>query len=136
MSYYLIDYENKKTLQGISTLTESDHVIFFYSNNSNTLNFSLHREIVNSPASFDYYEVAVGGKNALDFQLSSYIGYLISERPDESFFIVSSDKGFDDVIDFWKKVGEAPAKIERVNNIIEEKPEGKTATAVPQGLCA
>ena len=51
--------------------------------------------------------------NALDFQLSSYFGYLIGTNVDNSFIIYSNDTGFDPVIDFWtvkginvKRIGE------------------------------
>ena len=77
MIYYLIDFENVKNIQGINDLDNNNTVIFFYSKNSNTLNFSLHREINDSQANFKYIEIANTGKNALDFQLSSYLGYLI-----------------------------------------------------------
>lgn len=47
----------------------------------------------------------VGRKNALDFQLSSYLGYLIHENIDNpyDYFIVTKDKGFESLIPYWKK---------------------------------
>ena len=35
------------------------------------------------------------GKNALDFQLSYYAGYLMARQPDARFVVVSNDKGYE-----------------------------------------
>ena len=49
------------------------------------------------------FKVKVGTKNALDFQLTSYLGYLIGQYGIETnYYIVSKDKGFEAVCDFWK----------------------------------
>lgn len=41
-------------------------------------------------------------KNALDFQLVSYLGYMISKQDRQRYVIVSNDSGFDPVVEFWK----------------------------------
>ena len=46
-----------------------------------------------------------GGKNALDFQMSSYVGFLISKYPNEKINIVSNDKGFENLLSFWREQG-------------------------------
>lgn len=101
MAYYLIDFENVKNIHGIQSLSESDTVIFFYTKNSDKLGFSLHREIISAKAKFAYFEVESGGKHALDFQLSTYLGYLAGANPEERFYIVSKDNGYNNVIKFW-----------------------------------
>jgi len=118
MAYYLIDFENVKNIQGITTLSYNDTVIFFYSKNSNALSFALHREIASSAAEFRYFEIESGGKNALDFQLSSYLGFLIANFPEEHFYIVSKDTGFATVISFWKENEDFNFNVERIENII------------------
>lgn len=105
MAYYLIDYENIKSIAGWGDLTARDTVIFFYSKNANTMTFDLHRELVACPAVKEYFTVECGGKNALDFQLSSYVGYLLSAHPDEPVCIVSGDKGFSQLVSFWEGRG-------------------------------
>lgn len=46
MKIYLVDFENVKSkgLQGIDNLTETDTVIIFYSENSDTINFEMHQK--------------------------------------------------------------------------------------------
>lgn len=81
MKIYLVDFENVKSkgLQGIDNLTETDTVIIFYSENSDTINFEMHQKVLTSKADIEYFKVNVGGKNALDFQLSTLLGYLVAK---------------------------------------------------------
>lgn len=107
MATYMIDYENVKTggLNGISRLTAEDRVIIFYSENANRLTFDLHRRLMECPAKIEYREVTVGGHNALDFQLVTYLGYLIAQDPTGQYLIISYDRGFEYVVNFWRKDG-------------------------------
>lgn len=105
MAFYLIDFENTKNISSLADLTEQDTIIFFYSQNANSLSFDLHVELNKSLAKKEYFMVECGGKNALDFQLSSYVGHLISKYPDEKINIISNDKGFSYLLAFWQKQG-------------------------------
>lgn len=103
MKAYLIDFENVKSkgLTGIEQLSPDDKVIIFYSENSDTISFEMHRKVMNSSADIEYLKVRVGGKNALDFQLSTLLGYLLAKELYTHIFIISGDKGFDKLHDFW-----------------------------------
>ena len=105
MATYLIDYENVKSegIKGIAQLSEEDRVVIFYSHNADTITFEAMDMIFNSKAQVSKYKILCGGKNALDFQLSTYLGYLIHEAKDSYFYIVSKDNGFKHVVDFWKR---------------------------------
>lgn len=105
MATYLIDYENVKSegIKGIAQLSEEDRVVIFYSHNADTITFEAMDMIFNSKAQVSKYKILCGGKNALDFQLSTYLGYLIHEAKDSYFYIISKDNGFKHVVDFWKK---------------------------------
>lgn len=103
MKAFLIDFENVKSkgLTGIEELTPEDKVIIFYSENSDTISFDMHRKVLTCRADIEYLKVRVGGKNALDFQLSTLLGYILAKGKYESIFIISGDKGFDKLHDFW-----------------------------------
>ena len=104
MAFYLIDYENVNTdgLQGVELLHSNDEVIIFYSDYADRLTFDLHQRINASPAKVQYIRVdACCKKNGLDFQLVTYLGYLIAQHPDGQFYIVSRDNGFCNVVKFW-----------------------------------
>lgn len=100
---YLIDFENVGSdgLVGVNSLTNEDRVIIFYSANSSRMTFRAHQQILTSTARFDYFEVTVGGKNALDHQLGTYLGYLVATSASERYFIVSHDNGFKFLSAFW-----------------------------------
>lgn len=105
--YFLVDYENVKTegFQGIDELEKTDTVIIFYSANADKMTFQLHTQIIETKAKISYFGVETIGQNALDFQLSSYIGYIIGKKNSCECFIVSNDRGFENVCNFWRRNG-------------------------------
>lgn len=105
MAFYFIDYENvnKDGLQGISGLMESDTIYLFYSDNADTMSFSLHQRINESPAHILFEKVEAKGRNSLDFQLTTYLGYCIASNKKEPYYIVSKDNGYQSVCAFWEK---------------------------------
>lgn len=117
MNNYLVDYENvsKNGLYGVVNLSEEDTVYIFYSKNVNKLSFELFSSLNASAADIRTVKVNAGTKNALDFQLSLFLGCLISENAGLpcNYYIVSKDKGFDVLIDFCK----SRAKVYRRDNV-------------------
>ena len=111
MNYFLVDYENVNIsgLDGITKLTEDDFIIIFYSDNANTLTLGMHKKINETKAEIKFQKVAVNEKNALDFQLCSYLGFLIRDTMTEenlnNYFIVSNDNGYSVLPNYWKKLG-------------------------------
>lgn len=105
MSTYLIDYENTTTsgLKGIDKLSSNDKVVIFYGKNPSAISFQLHIQIAQSKASIEYIQLDKVGKNYLDFQLATYMGYLIATTKEQHYHIVSKDGGYESVIAFWKK---------------------------------
>lgn len=124
MNYYLIDYENVKAdgLIGIEELDKDDVVHVFYSENADKLTFDVMQMIMKSKARIIYQKVKVGHKNALDFQLSSYLGYLIGTNAgwQYDYYIVSKDNGFDILASFWN---EQNVKVREVPGISIQKRE-------------
>lgn len=128
---YLVDFENvgSNGLKGIENLTENDTVIIFYSFRCNKISFQMHQLILNCKTNIVYKEVQNGHKNALDFQLSSYLGYLLSSKPTDStqFTIISNDNDYDDVISFWNselslniyRVADLTFKLENIKSNFE-----------------
>ena len=96
MSVYLVDYENVNAdgFRGVEHLNKDDSVYVFYTTNAENLSFELHKKLVESAAEIKYFSVA-SGKNALDFQLSMFAGYLVGKGTTQNIYIISNDKGFD-----------------------------------------
>lgn len=107
MAIYLIDFENVHSdgLKGIEQLAENDVCYVFYSEHAGVLTFNIHKKIIESRAKIYYVEAQVGMKNALDFQLVSYLGYMIRENQEASYCVISNDRAFALVADFWKNKG-------------------------------
>ena len=103
MRAFLIDFENVKSagLVGIDTLGIDDQVVILYSVNSNTISFEMHQKIMSCAANVEYYQIRRGGKNSLDFQLSTMLGYLLASGLYSHLYIISNDSGFDALYDFW-----------------------------------
>ena len=106
--FFLIDYENVHMagLQGIEELSKTDTVYIFYSMNADSLSFEVMRLLSAAKAKIEYIKVNTQGRNALDFQLSSYIGYLLGKFDGCRCYIVSNDKGYANVQIFWYSQGE------------------------------
>ena len=124
MAFYLIDFENTKNIPQLPNLTELDTIVFFYSQNANSLSFDLHIELNRSPAKKEYFMAQCGGKNALDFQMSSYVGFLISKYPDEKIKLISNDNGFGYLLSFWQEKGFQNLELEKseTSNSQKQKP--------------
>lgn len=119
MSIFLIDYENVNVdgFNGLSNCTENDQIKVFYTKGAETLTFGLHRRLSESKSKIDYFKVENGSKNALDFQLSSYLGYLIANNPNEKYYIVSKDKGYEILTSFWQKYKNLNAQVILVSDL-------------------
>ncbi|MBQ9519577.1 MAG: hypothetical protein IJR59_06765, partial [Firmicutes bacterium] len=107
MNYFFVDYENVKNqgLEGVDRLESTDTVIVFYSQNANTMTIDTHHSLCRSKADIRFERVNVGPKNALDFQLATYLGYVIGKTNDYSskYFLVTKDAGFGVIGKFWRK---------------------------------
>lgn len=126
MGYYFVDYENVKIdgLNGINKLEPSDKVCIFYSEHADTLTFDLHKRLNESKATITFEKVEVGSKNALDFQLATFLGYEIASIKDDEYYIVSKDTGYTSVYNYWKKrkIGiSIVANLTRLNIIQEQQ---------------
>ncbi len=136
MRIYLIDFENVhyEGLSGILDLDTEDQVHIFYSDNGKRLTFELHEQINNSPAKFFYNKAVVGGKNALDHQLSSYLGYLIGRDNAQEFYVVSKDQGYRHLVSFWKTIepGIEISLIDSIRRISDHKAAAKAVKEEPE----
>ena len=83
-------------------------VCVFSTVKTHPLTFGLHEKLNQTKGKIVLQKVEVGVKNALDFQLSTYLGYLISENEgkNETYYIVSEDKGLAILTGYWAERGE------------------------------
>lgn len=103
MPTILVDYENvngSNGLKGVDVLNNGDTLIIFYSGCCGKIRYDYMQEIKESGCEFRIIKLKGKGKNALDFYIAAECG-IISERGEKQIAIISNDKGFQAVIDFF-----------------------------------
>ncbi|MCR4690067.1 MAG: hypothetical protein K5739_01810 [Lachnospiraceae bacterium] len=126
MSIYLVDYENTgiKGVKGIERLSEEDKLVIFYGPKTGSVPFEDLVKITATRAKLEFIRTMKTAKNYLDFQLVTYVGYLVAKDPSQEYFVISKDSGFDSVVDFWS---EKNIRISRFINLDLENAETKEA---------
>lgn len=102
MRLFLIDYENVNSagLHGIGQASPEDRIILFYSHAANTLSFEIMDEMMDARILPERVCLEQTGKNALDFQLVTFLGYLIAKEKADEYYIISKDSGYHAAITF------------------------------------
>ncbi|MDE6363664.1 MAG: hypothetical protein K2L86_05285 [Lachnospiraceae bacterium] len=133
MNYYFIDYENVHAdgFIGIENLGEDDTICVMYTEQSKAFSLELVEKIARQRVKLESYKAGTGAKNSLDFQLASYLGYMIakSEGTGDCFYIVSRDTGFNHLVDFWAARG---ASVTRIANFMGDEKPPKTPAAAEE----
>lgn len=119
---YLIDTENVGTIwKNLIGDEKKDKVYVFYTEQSPRISYDDFKQLLDLPRKIELIKCCAG-RNALDFQLVSFLGHLLakSKMKSEQYYIVSNDKGFDPVCEFWTERG---YKVERMSATQEEQYE-------------
>lgn len=100
---YLIDTENVRTVWTLllDRMTLNDKIYVFYTMNSGNVSYEDLNGVISSGKNVELIQCHTG-KNGLDFQLVSYLGYLIRNNENADYCIISDDSGYDAVIKFWE----------------------------------
>lgn len=130
-NHYLIDSENinEDWIIIAQNIKGNDRIVVFYTDKS----CQLHCK--NVAMLFEKCEGKISwircctGKDALDFQLVSRLGYMISNNKNDSFVIVSNDTGYDPVIKHWQAEGCKISRMKReeLKALSTEKMDDKEA---------
>ena len=106
IKYYLVDSENVNDnwLMLLDLSDETDKIIVFYTKNSPHMSYSSVIKLLGCTREIKFEECNAGN-NALDFQLISYLGYLMKneELKDSEFIVMSNDTGYDPAVNIWEK---------------------------------
>lgn len=101
--YFLIDYENvkEKGLAGVEYLEKEDYITFFYSKTCDKCQNRWLDTIASSGCKVDICKLVKTGKNGLDFYIASRIGQYFGAGNKGPVAIISQDKGYQAVRDYW-----------------------------------
>ncbi len=103
MIHFMVDWENiqHNGLQGSQYLCPTDSVTIFYSDVCNRIEQGELQNLLHSGCELQICKLVRASKNALDFYISSRIGALFGSGYRGQVAIVSRDKGFQAVQDYW-----------------------------------
>ena len=121
MAAILVDYENVSTtdgLKGVEYLNENDTLIIFYSQCCEKIRAEYMDMIEKSQCEFRTYKLVRTGKNALDFYIAVECGVL-GVQGEKQISIISKDKGFGAVSDFFRIQEELDGVTVRVASNVE-----------------
>lgn len=132
MNYFFVDFENVHSggFEGIEYYNKDDIIYLMYTEASKTISVKvLDKFLKNNVTNLHLIKVAAGGKNALDFQLSTYLGYLIAKTEEQNvgYYIVSRDSGFDFIVSFWNGYG---VPVKRIPNFLPLKQQNNKPTNI------
>lgn len=105
-NYYLVDTENVGSSWKylLADKNARDEIIIFYTDKSPYISYADMCEIIKYPNSFKMIKCYTG-RDALDFQLDSYLGFLLRSTPKAHFYIISNDNGYEAICRFWGDQG-------------------------------
>lgn len=124
--YFLIDYENVNYagLEGTELLEQDDTIAFFYSSKNDKIVSYRMMDIAASGCSFEAYKLVNVQKNALDFYIASKVGEIFALDPEAQVAIISADKGYQAVMDYWRP------RLQVANQLIRSKTIANAIKAV------
>lgn len=104
MIHFVIDFENVSSLGllGSEYLYSDDSVTIFYSSVCLKIETGKMNQILQSGCNFDICKLQKTGKNALDFYIASRVGEIYGSGYPGNVAIVSKDKGFCAVQEYWR----------------------------------
>lgn len=113
MAYFMIDLENTHNagLKGAEYLCPQDWVIIFFSQNSETVAFGSLRKMFETGCNIELCKLVRPGKNALDFYIAGKIGELYGGGYSGDVVIVSKDKHFRAVSDYWEQCAKPSRRV-------------------------
>ena len=99
---FLVDGDNNINLglRGIEMLSEENQVLIFHSKAMEITKFK--KKLAGCRAQIDFIESVRSGKNSLDFQITTELGFLSHNKDLEGAYIISCDKGYDAAVDYVK----------------------------------
>ena len=108
--HYLIDTENVNT-PAISNLAKNlrpnELLHLFYSDNSKGLPYAVLEILLQKPEQIQLEYCVCGTPNAMDFQIVTILGFMTAacEPKRNKFRIITDDRGYDAVVQYWKWKG-------------------------------
>lgn len=126
-THYLVDTENFGTpiIERLVTgLKDTEMIHLFYTDHSPALSYRITEKLLQRPDQIRLESCIAGTANAMDFQLISALGCLLSTCDPEKndFKIISDDRGYDATVAFWTKRGMPVTRIQSCTVALPKTP--------------
>lgn len=111
--YFLVDFENVKNngLKGVDHLLSEDTVELFFSEYCPTIGNGIFEQLKKSGCEMKICKLLNPRKNALDFYITSRMGELIGRGYQEHIAIISNDKDYKSVQEYWRECSDTRRRI-------------------------
>jgi hypothetical protein len=101
-NYVLIDYENVHVKSLALLRGDQFRVHVFLGKNNTKIDSELAIAMQKIGDRAEYVMLESSGRNALDFHIAYYLGFLVATDPTAYFHIISKDTGFDPLVEHLK----------------------------------
>ena len=103
-AHLLVDWENvQPTSAALKALVPEGTDVWLFHGPNQRVDDSGHREAYGD--SVTRVPRSGAGRNALDFQLTYYVGYITARQPNATFVVVSNDQGYDPMLEHARDLG-------------------------------
>lgn len=111
--HFIVDFENVKNngLKGSDCLLISDSVELFFSDACPTIANGIFEHLKKSECEVRVCKLQILRKNALDFYITSRLGELIGSGYQEQIAIISNDKDYKSVQEYWRECSDTKRRI-------------------------
>lgn len=111
--YFLVDLENVKNsgMKGCESLLPEDTVEIFFSEAFPNISHGIFENIKKSGCDIKICKLQNQRKNALDFYITSRIGELIGSGYSGQIAIISHDKDYKSVQEYWRECSDVKRRI-------------------------
>ena len=102
---FIVDYENvnRMGLYGSEFLNSTDELVIFYSDTCSKIERREMEKIFESGCELELFKLPTPGKNALDFCIASTVGEALGRGETRTIVIISNDKGYKAIQDYWQQ---------------------------------
>lgn len=103
--HLLVDWENVQPKgDELKALVPEGTDVWLFHSPHQTVDASGHQQVY-GPEQVTLIPRTGSGRNALDFQLAYYVGYISARQPEGTFVVVSNDQGYEPMLEHARELG-------------------------------
>lgn len=103
--HLLVDWENVQPKgDELKTLVPQGTDVWLFHGPHQTVDASGHQQVYGAEQVTQVPRTG-SGRNALDFQLAYYVGYISARQPEGTFVVVSNDQGYEPMLEHARELG-------------------------------